>query len=240
MSVLLTSGIIFGISLGHTSVWTAGIGAITPNAVINSTANISLLGSVVLANTPQLLCSVFYVMYNGILTSMCQSSEYGNFASERKALRVTSPQGQQRSTRYLELPYRYSIPLLIAFAVLHWLISETIFLVRINIFNTYDDPRDTIEACGYSGLAFFLVILLAGTMMIVLGGLGFKKYKKNMPIVSTCSIAISATCHRRPEDVDAAILPLMWGVVGTRDDGIGHASFSSKDVEPLVPERLYA
>ena len=82
-------------------------------------------------------------------------------------------------------------------------------------------------------------MILLGGLMIVLGGLGFRKYKKNMPIVSSCSIAISAACHRRLEDVDAAKLPLMWGVVETRDDGTGHASFSSKDVEPLAPGHFY-
>ncbi|KAF2135406.1 uncharacterized protein K452DRAFT_332591 [Aplosporella prunicola CBS 121167] len=37
-----------------------------------------------------------------------------------------------------------------------------------------------------------------------------------MPLVSTCSAAISAACHRHPEDKDAHLLPVKWGYVTDR------------------------
>ena len=35
----------------------------------------------------------------------------------------------------------------------------------------------------------------------------------DMPLVSTCSAAISAACHRPAEDTEAHLFPLKWGVV---------------------------
>lgn len=59
-----------------------------------------------------------------------------------------------------------------------------------------------------------------------------------MPLASTCSAAISAACHPSPDDIDAAVLPVQWGVVSTKD-GIGHCSFSSKLVAPPIPGQIY-
>ena len=35
-----------------------------------------------------------------------------------------------------------------------------------------------------------------------------------MPLVSTCSAAISAACHRPDEDSESHLLPVRWGFVG--------------------------
>lgn len=44
---------------------------------------------------------------------------------------VTYPKGQQRSTYYLQLPYRYVIPLMILLVAMHFLTSQSIFLARL-------------------------------------------------------------------------------------------------------------
>ena len=59
--------------------------------------------------------------------------------------------GQQRSTYYLQLPYVYSVPLTIASGTLHWLISESIFLVRID---TWRDGKE-IPGKSSSQYAYF-------------------------------------------------------------------------------------
>lgn len=42
----------------------------------------------------------------------------------RKGLRVTQPHGYQRSSYFLQLPYRWSLPLIVISGTLHWLLSR--------------------------------------------------------------------------------------------------------------------
>jgi hypothetical protein len=53
-----------------------------------------------------------------------------------------------------------------------------------------------------------------------------------MPLASTCSAAISANCHRYPEDDDCWLLPVRWELVGDDGkDGKGRFTFTNaKDV----------
>lgn len=162
------------------------------------------------------------------------------YAHRRSTLRVTSPKGAQRSTYWLQLPYTYSLPLLILSSLLSWLASQSLFPIQISIL---DSDRNTlnerkISSCGYSPEAIILAIVVG--IMIILGTLvtAARRYPPGMPLASTCSAAISAACHRLPNDVDAAVLPIQWGVVST-ENGIGHCSFSSKLVSPVIPGRTY-
>jgi hypothetical protein len=41
-----------------------------------------------------------------------------------------------------------------------------------------------------------------------------------MPFTSTCSLAISANCHRPARDTDAHLLPVQWGIY-EEDTGSG-------------------
>ena len=229
---------------GSSNAWK--FGTVTATALIDFTTRHSVLSNVMIANIAQLMISFLYLMYNGLFTCMLLASEYTQFSVHRKPLRVSAPKGQQRSTYYLELPYRYAVPLLIVSGLLHWLVSESIFLARIRVFD-HEVPVDeiatagpSINACGYSVMALVLVLTLSGVMMITLWGSGFVKANGAMPIVSSCSVAISAACHRIPDDVDAAVMPLKWGVVDTENSDVGHATFSSREVGPLVPGQLYA
>jgi hypothetical protein len=53
-------------------------------------------------------------------------------AYHRKGLRVSeNPRGAQRSTYFLQLPYRYAIPLLIVSSAMHWMVSQSLFLVTV-------------------------------------------------------------------------------------------------------------
>ncbi len=162
------------------------------------------------------------------------------YAHHRSTLRVTSPKGTQRSTYWLQLPYTYSLPLLILSSLLSWLASQSFFSVQIGILDSARDilNEGTISSCGYSPEAIILTMVVGS--IIVLGTLATaaRRYPPGMPLASTCSAAISAACHRPPNDVDAAVLPVQWGVVSTKN-GIGHCSFSSQLVGPLIPGRTY-
>lgn len=74
---------------------------------------VNLVPATLLANLPQLLLSLAFVAYNGLFTSMLLAQEWQSFGTCRQPLRVSSPKGAQLATRWLTLPYRYSIPLLV-------------------------------------------------------------------------------------------------------------------------------
>lgn len=68
-----------------------------------------------------------------------------------------------------------------------------------------------------------------------------------MPLASTCSAAISASCHQPlPDDRDAYRFPVQWGVVSVDDRdaqgvGVGHCCFTTaRDVEAPVAGWMYA
>jgi hypothetical protein len=81
---------------------------------------------------------------------------------------------------------------------------------------------------GYSSIAIICTIIL-GTLVVIVGlGFGFRRYSPGIPLVGSCSVAIAAACHplsSEPEDL--AELPLKWGLVGRRENGEVHYSFTA-------------
>ena len=60
-------------------------------------------------------------------------------------------------------------------------------------------------------------------------------------VAGSCSVAISAACHRPKDDIDAAYLPVSWGEVSPEsEDAVGHATFTSLPVQRLTEGHLYA
>ena len=220
-----------------------GYGTITSPSMIDWSLpeNGGLLTTNLVANSPQILLSFLFLMYNGLFTCMLLVSEWAGYAHDRKPLRVTCPRKSQRSTYRLQLPYKYGVPLLLLSGILHWLVSQGLFLARVSVFTTdgVEDTATSISSIGYSNIAIITVIAL-GTVVVVLGILnGFRKYPAGIRLVGSCSAAISAACHRPERDTDAAEKPLMWGAVET-ERSIGHCCFKSFEVEKPVVGRLYA
>ncbi|KAI4732554.1 hypothetical protein E4T50_16873 [Aureobasidium sp. EXF-12298] len=224
--------------------WQDGVGTVSTDYVVGPNSDRSLMENVLLANTPQLAISLIYVFYNNCLTRMMLGQEYSGYAKHRKPLRVSRPEGEQRSTYRLQLPYRYSIPLMTAMAGLHWLVARSIFLVEIEVFD-YDGNAlaKAISTCGFSSIAVVLSLFVSGIIILALLANGARKLESGMPLASSCSLAITAACHTGPGDEDARLLPLKYGVVISEESGSDseyeHASFSSKEVTPLVKGHLY-
>ncbi|KAL4915394.1 hypothetical protein BDW62DRAFT_125090 [Aspergillus aurantiobrunneus] len=256
VSVFLYSLATYSFTLSVSYVSTLGIGKPNNSAILfPSRKDQNIIALTLLANTPQLVFSTLYLLCNGLFTCMLAVAEYNDFATQRKPLRVSWPKGEQRSTYYLSLPYRYSIPLVTVSVAMHWLISQCLFLVRINPFDvhgeevafSYYSQTDSIKACGYSPLAIFITIIVGAAAMTMLFGFSLRPLRSNMPLVSSCSAAISAACHPPPGDEDASLKPVMWGeirqdssasscsdeaTVDNRVEGYVHCSFTSKEVTP--------
>lgn len=210
-----------------------------------------LFQMLLLANMAQPILSGLYILYNGIFTSMLQAAEWNDYSVERKGLRISSAtEGAQRDTYFLSLPYRYSVPLLIISALLHWLVSQSVFLVSIDIDAYLVDDDGTVTGwtvssnftCGYSPIAIAFVIVVALLMALFAIFVGLKRFKSGMPLAGSCSAAISAACHsiNGLEKTVVTDEPLQWGVMGATAEGLPHCGFSSHPVEAPEDGVLYA
>lgn len=157
----------------------------------------------------------------------------------KRPLRVSSPVGMQRSSYTLSLPMKYSIPLMLAMISLHWLISESLFLVRIQAFGPGSDiyriPDLDKSEVGYSILGIILAITVGFTMVVALVVNSAVRKYENAPAgflaMATSSAAISAVCRPPKDDKEAHLFEVRLGVVkcGKRDSGraIGQITFST-------------
>ncbi|KAK2782992.1 hypothetical protein FQN53_009405 [Emmonsiellopsis sp. PD_33] len=200
------------------ALWKIGFGTPTTSSLVAfPTDGTTVAQALIVANTPQLILSIAYFFYNSLLTSMLLTAEYESYARNRNPLRVSWPEGIQRSTYYLTLPYWYSVPLLIASAFLHWLVSQSIFYTEIRTFDIQGqmDPSGRTITCGFSPIAVIFALGLGIVMIVFVLGLGMIPFRSRMPLAGNCSVAISAACHPLvvPEDEDHSLKPIMWGEV---------------------------
>lgn len=237
----------FGIPQPQTTIATSYLNSLTLN-FYNITKNI------IISNLPQLLLSLTYFMYNGIWTCMLTTSEWKPYAyspSDRpRALRVSQPQDQQRSSLYLQLPYPYSVTLLTTSAMLHWFVSRSIFITQINShglerYQLANDQDKTVDALGWSPVPLICPLVLGFTMMLILFANDFRRYSPLMPLAAINSTSISAACHRRVRETDdIRFQKLVFGDVGAVNEAaedVSHATFTADmtDVGSLVKDKEY-
>jgi hypothetical protein len=227
--------------------WKVGFGTVNGNNLM--TTSTTVMGGVLLANSPQALLSYLYLAFNALYTNMFIGQEWSSYLHYRKTLRVTSPIGQQRDTYFLSVPFRFAIPMTIVSGLFHWLASQSLFMVQITVTDAETRkiaPKDQISTCGYSPFAIILTVVTATVIAISGIAIGRLRFPAGMPVASSCSAAISAACHPPPGDEDAQLLPVQWGAVNHGDvaegaeEAVGHCSFSSLPVEAPIPGRLYA
>ena len=231
------------LSFSPREMWQMGFGGITSSTVLprNYPGSAGLIFTIVLANTPQILLSSLLLGYNGLLTCMLLAQELSEYAHKRKPLRVTNRTGHQRWTYRLQIPYRYRIPLLIASGTLHWLLSQILFLARVDTFDSAGNisSANSFSSIGFSPIAIVTFLVLGSCLVILAYGTGFRTYKPGLPILGPCSAAISACSHRPVDDVNATDFPVKWGVVET-EGPVGHCCFTSHEVLLPNTNRLYS
>ena len=134
-------------------------GAADPNSFtayfLPRTGSLGFIANVLWANCWQIVISFLYIAYNALLSCLLVSEEWGGYAVERKTLRVSHPKGIQRSTYFISMPLKYGIPLMIGNASLHWLVSQSMFLVSTTTYfpNAAEDPNASYTTTGYSSIA---------------------------------------------------------------------------------------
>lgn len=265
VAVLLSIG--YGqIQRHNTPISALGFGKMNPSALVNGWGIIqmtdpgkAIASAIIVANLPQAILSFLYLNLNGLVTSMWLSSEWLDYARERKTLRVSKPVGDQRCNYFLQLPYRVGVPLMVLSGVLHWLVSQSFFLAVVAEYN-WDGTllgSVAVATCGFSLIPMIIVMGIGVALIIGLIALGrLRKIDGRderdgfMPLAGSCSAAIAAACCRPSWDESAALKPVMWGVVPGEvgqpsvgkeaDVNVGHCSFSSGPVESVIVGKTYA
>ncbi|KAI1476100.1 hypothetical protein F4774DRAFT_394652 [Daldinia eschscholtzii] len=250
--VILIAGILLGSSLRSlryrnmpttiSGLWQLGFGTLTPYTYLAIGLPLEdpagLISNVLLANLPQVVLSFLYIFYNAMMSTFLVQHEFSRMhLKRRKSLRVSEPVGIQRSSYFISLPLRYGIPLYTTSSLLHWLVSQSLFLARITAICADGSPEicpsgevdiiHSFSTCGHSPFALFITLIVGGIIVIAIAGIGLRKYDGTMSMVSTNSMAISAACHALKEDREEAyLLPVQWGVVEIKD-GIGKCTFTT-------------
>lgn len=239
------------------TLWNLGLGAVNVRTLINwasAHGPTTLVANVLVANLAQPVLSFIYFSYNGIFTCMLAEHEWNQFARKTRGLRISGiPSGSQRSSFFLQLPYRFAIPIMLLSGLLHWLVSQSIFIValetydqgvRVDYMEDYHKPTQDRLSCGYSPIAIMFVIILAVVMMLFGVGTGMKRYNPGIPIAGSCSVVLSAACHMEDNNTansEMASKPLRWGVIRSGGvDEVGHCAFSASEVTLPQESALYA
>ena len=227
------------------SLWQKGIGSEDVNSVINVPRS-GLASTALLANLLQLLLTLIYLAYNNLFTRKEVANEWTRYGQRALPLRVTDPRGAQRSSYYLGLPFRYAIPLQLGSLLLNWLASQSLYVINIFYFDYMERPAVSQRirgsnmtgaeyyAIGYSCIGIILTLTL-GVVLLFIGWIDdFRRFKTGIPLVGTCSAAISANCHSIHQHPKEMVLkPLKWGVVSIRN-GVSHCAFSDH-IDSVVP-----
>lgn len=159
--------------------------------------------AVLIANSPQLFLSLAHLSFNGLFTRLHMAKEWSAMSTRYKALRVTNPQGQQSSTYFLQLPYRYSVPLLIISILLHWVLSGCICLLVMQgeyyseKFSS-EGPFNSLLSVGFSTKSIFTLMGLSITLACVPPIFGRLPLPPNSYVVGSNSLAIAVACHLSP------------------------------------------
>ncbi|KAK3688634.1 hypothetical protein B0T22DRAFT_512276 [Podospora appendiculata] len=188
---------------GFPGLWRLGLGTVSEKTMMEPNPRLGqiqgLARSVIQANMAHFLFSLIYFQCNSFFTNLLTAREWSQFAVRRKSLRVSSaPRGAQRERCFLQLPYRFGVPLLVLSVVIHWLLSQSIFVVAIE---KMPGPGTSIVdgwhiiTCGYSPLAILFGSVPYCLLLVSLLLAGSRRLPSGMPVVGSCRLAIAAACH---------------------------------------------
>lgn len=226
-----------GIPLNFNSLWSLGLGTVHQDALTMADNQTSTIGMAILANIPQLFLAMVWLLFMGITTSMFLAQDWSRLAHKGQALMVSTPRGEQRGTWLLGAPLKYGIPLMVIQILLHWFISQSIFVVQMTAHNQdgsiYNMPygSDKMINCGYSPIGVIFCVIASVLLVLSSIVLMLRRFPKGSPpMVSTCSAAISAACHPMARKEGMEYKNIMWAVVGAHDNRVGHCSLISESV----------
>lgn len=220
--------------------WTSqGLSTAVSPYQLSLTTNGSVLHSLLLINLPQLIVTLVVLYYNHLITLILVGAEAAQFAVKRAGLRVSSPRQDtaQRSTYWLQLPFRYVIPLLTLTSFMHWALGRSIFLIHFQVYGPLGTviPESARTTAGYSAVGILITLVIGAVLILALMVLGLKRLPEGAPVLESSSLAISAACHAPEGDEKAAEKEVMYGVVVVVNDySISSHMSQSEETEELA------
>ncbi len=251
--LILTIALVFAVDGAKGFAWSNGLGVPNIQSLASfqndDTGSSGIVPNLIVANIPQLGFSILYVLYTNIWSKMLVAHEFDRMTQAKKGLRVSNrPVGMQRSSRFFALPARYALPLMTCSAALHWLCSQSFFLVRINGVNAYGeiDKDDQIVRLGYSATGIVSLISLAAAILIGTLAIAFFRRLQTELGETSMSVLISAACHLKDYATEYGSEPwrqeMQWGdvSVGEANQEVRHCAFSPGLVRRPVVGQAYS
>lgn len=201
---------------------------------------------IIIANSFQIWLSLLYFLTNGLMTAVCAQAEWSSYTNNRKGLRVSGNRRfDQRSTYFLQIPYRYSVPLLVVFGGAHWLLSQAVFL-KDEVWKSTDADTITYTTIGFTPLGIFIILGLLALLFVFILVQGLSWTTMDMPMLRSCSAVIAAACQPLGDNAsdEVQLKKLQWGVMceplESNVGETGHCAFSAGYVDLPVEGRTYA
>lgn len=137
---------------------------------------------------------------------------------------------------------------MLASSLMHWILSQSLFLVRVDFLDKNGVPGtsigdyngSTISLPGYLPGAVLGTIILGSVMLLAIFLMSFPSLASAMPLAGSKRSAICAACQRPDDDEEAASKAVTWGAVShAEEDRPGHWCVTSFVVEEPVVGGLY-
>jgi hypothetical protein len=182
-----------------------------------------------------------------IWSKLLVAHEFDRLTQVKKGLRVSErPRGLQRASHFFTIPARYALPLMGCSAALHWLCSQSFFMVRIDGVdaNGIIDENDRLVRLGYSAKGVIALISLAVAMMVSTVCMGsFRRLRTRLGETSM-SVVISAACHPKRLEVEPWLQGVQWGDVTEGEHSgegraVRHLSFTARLTKQPIRGQAY-
>ena len=188
---------------------------------------------VLVANSPQLWLSIGYLLWNNQVTRIWMEREWRSFYLRRHRPRVShySREIGLRPTRWLQLPYWLTGILMALSTAMHWLVSQTMFVVEIL---GEKGHADSLFYTNYSPFAILVIGAVATVLVLAITIYSFVPIRTSMPLMggSTRMVIESSRMLITPLPEEG----VAWGDISR--SGIPMAGFG-EDVGPLVEGAVY-
>ncbi|KAF2830734.1 hypothetical protein CC86DRAFT_343724 [Ophiobolus disseminans] len=216
----------------------------------DDTGSSGIVPTLLIANVPQLGFSLLYVVYTNIWGKLMVAHEFDRLTQARKGLRVSErPKGMQRRSHFFTLPARYALPLMGCSAALHWLCSQSFFMVRIDGVNSRGviDTDDQLVRLGYSATGVVSLIGVSIAMLVATVCIGsFRRLGTGLHETSMSAV-ISAACHPGRYESEPWLQEVQWGDVSediASEEGyvahnVKHISFTARLAKQPIQGQAY-
>ena len=166
---------------------------------------------IIIANSPQLWLSLGYLLWNNQITRIWMEREWRSFYCNRKKPRISyhSKEIGVRATRWLQLPYWLTAILMVISTLMHFLVSQTLFVVEILGATRFSGYFFT----NYSPLAIFAIGIIATILVLGITIYYYIPIRTNMPLMAGSARVVFDSCSGL-----STALPvggIAWGDIST-------------------------